>query len=66
VVLGVLGRDPIVEVLERAVSGKTIGNRAIRVKQFASIEQIDHCDILFVAQPASCRQFFRRSRDDPF
>jgi hypothetical protein len=50
VVLGVLGRDPIVEVLERAVSGKTIGNRAIRVKQFASIEQIDHCDILFVAQ----------------
>ena len=47
-VLGVLGRDPIVEVLENAVSGKTVNNRPIRVKLFASAGEIDHCDILFL------------------
>lgn len=53
VVLGVLGHDPMAEVLESTVSGKTVNNRPIRVKQFASAEQIDHCDILFVPRSES-------------
>jgi len=48
VVIGVLSRHPIVEVLEKAVSGKTINGRTYRVKVFASAEQIDRCDILFL------------------
>jgi YfiR/HmsC-like len=48
VVIGVLGHDSIVEILERTIAGKTINGRAYRVKVFASPEQIDHCDIVFV------------------
>jgi len=48
VVVGVLGHDPIVEVLEKTVSGKTINGRAYRVKSFAPSETIDHCDILYI------------------
>ena len=50
VILGVLGHDPIVEVLESTVSGKTVGNRPIRIRLIASAEQIEPCDILFVPQ----------------
>jgi hypothetical protein len=48
VILGVLGTDPMVDVLGSTVLGKTVNNRPIKVKVFASPEQIDHCDILFV------------------
>jgi len=54
VVIGVFGHDPMVEILESTVSGKTVNNRPIRVKLFTSAEQIDHCDILFV--PRESRQ----------
>lgn len=53
VVLGVLGHSPIVEVLEMTVAGKTVNNRAIKVKVFASVDQIDRCDILFVPRSES-------------
>ncbi len=53
VILGVLGQDPIVEVLENTVTGKTVNNRPIQVKLFPSAEQIDHCDILFVPRSES-------------
>jgi len=48
VVIGVLGHDPIVEVLEKTISGKTINGRAYRVRVFTSGEHLDHCDILYV------------------
>lgn len=53
VILGVLGPDPMVEVLETTVSGKTVNNRPIKVKVFASPEQIDRCDVLFVPKSES-------------
>ena len=48
VVIGVLGHDSIVEVLEKTISGKTINGRAYRVRIFAAAEQIDRCDILYL------------------
>jgi hypothetical protein len=53
VVLGVLGHDPMVEVLVSTISGKTVNNRPIRVKVFSSADEIDHCDILFVPRSES-------------
>lgn len=47
-VLGVLGPDPMVAILEKTVAGKTVNSRPIRVKEFAAVDPIDHCDILFV------------------
>jgi hypothetical protein len=48
VVIGIVGHDPIVDVLEKTIAGKTINGRAYRVKVFASADQIDHCDVLFL------------------
>ena len=48
VVIGVVGRGPIVEVLERTVTGKTINGRACRIKVYAPADPVDHCDILFL------------------
>ena len=53
VVLGVLGHDPMVEVLGTIVSGKTVNHRPIQVKLFTSAEQIDRCDVLFLPRSQS-------------
>ena len=53
VIFGVLGHDPMVDILEEVVSGKTVNNRHIKVKVFTSTEQIDHCDILFIPRSES-------------
>ena len=53
VVIGVVGHDPIVEVLVKTISGKTINGRTYRVKVFEPAEQVDHCDILFLPHSAS-------------
>jgi hypothetical protein len=52
-VVGVFGHDPMVDALERAVSGKAVDGRSIRVKLISSTEQIDRCDILFVPKSES-------------
>lgn len=54
-VIGVLGPDPMVAVLEKTVAGKRLANRPVEVKQFNSAGQIDRCDILFVPHSASKR-----------
>lgn len=51
-ILGVFGTDPMGAILEKTVSGKTVNSRAILVRQFNTVEQIDHCDILFVPRSA--------------
>ncbi len=48
VIIGVLGHDSITATLEATVHGKTINGRPIRIRQFASLEQVDRCDVLFV------------------
>lgn len=56
VVIGVLGHDPIVDVLEKTIAGKTINGRSYRVKVFPSAEQIDRCDILFLPRSEARRE----------
>jgi len=48
VTIGVLGRHPIVDILERTIAGKTINGRSCRVKVYPTPEHIDHCEILFL------------------
>jgi len=48
VIIGVLGHDPIVGILERTIAGKTINGRSCRIKVYATPEHIDHCEILFL------------------
>lgn len=47
VVIAVFGQDAIAGALETTVQGKTIKGHPIKIRQFASLEQIDRCDILF-------------------
>jgi hypothetical protein len=48
VVIAVLGDDSIAAALEATVHGKKINGHPIKIRQFATPEQIDRCDILFV------------------
>jgi hypothetical protein len=48
VIIGVIGRDPIVEVLEKTIAGKTIKGRPYRVKVFGPTDPVEHCEILFL------------------
>ena len=53
VVIAVLGHDSITTVLEDTVRGKTIHGHPIRIRQFASPEEVDRCNILFVPRSES-------------
>lgn len=48
VVIGILGNDPIVAVIEKTIAGKTINGRAYHVSVLTATDQADHCDILFL------------------
>jgi len=48
-VIGILGRDPFGGALQQTVSGKTIRERKITVKQFSRIEDAIGSDILFIS-----------------
>jgi YfiR/HmsC-like len=53
-VIGVVGRDAIVQVLEPTVSGRTVSGRPIRVVQFAA-DRIERCDILYLPRSEARR-----------
>lgn len=48
--VGVLGDDPFGESLESTFRGKTVQGREIRVRRFAKLEELQPCEILFIAQ----------------
>ena len=49
-VIGVLGHNPFGADLEQTIRGKIVGNRALTVKEFASLgEATNHCQILFIS-----------------
>lgn len=51
-VIGIAGRNPFGDLLERAYSGKTIKNKKIRIISASTVESIQQCHILFVSKTA--------------
>ena len=48
-IVGVVGQDPFNGALEQAMAGKTIRARSIIVRHFASADQVEPCQLLFVS-----------------
>ncbi len=65
ITIGVLGTNPFGDALERAVGGKTIGGRSLRVVYFARVEDLGVCQILFVnaSDPALLQATHDRIKD---
>jgi hypothetical protein len=51
IVIGIVGHDPLGSVLDEIVEGKTVGGRPVRIRRFDSVEQVDHCQVLYIAEP---------------
>lgn len=49
-VVGVLGEDPFHEALDQTVRGETVNGRPLLIKRYASLADLDDCQILFVSQ----------------
>jgi hypothetical protein len=49
ITIGVLGRDPFGDLLDKAVLGKKAAGRTLVIRRFASIEALEPCEILFVS-----------------
>lgn len=49
VTIGVLGKDPFGEVLDRAVLDKTVAGRTLTIRRFASADALQPCAILFIS-----------------
>jgi len=61
-VIGVLGRDPFGDVLEKVIGGKTIGGRPIAIHRFRYSGFFERCHILFVSESeiSRLRDIFQR------
>jgi hypothetical protein len=49
VTIGVLGRDPFGEVLDKAILKKVVAGRTLTVRRFTSIAALERCEILFIS-----------------
>ena len=49
VTIGVLGRDPFGEVLDKAILKKIVQGRTLTIRRFASIDDLEACEILFIS-----------------
>jgi hypothetical protein len=49
VMIGILGEDPFRRSLDDIVANESVGGRKLVVRRFASIEQLEPCQILFVS-----------------
>ena len=49
VTIGVVGRDPFGDVLDRAVLNKTAAGRPLAVRRFATVEEVEPCHVLFIS-----------------
>jgi hypothetical protein len=50
VVVAVLGQDPFGEDLDRALEGKTVGERPLVVRRFPDMGKLEACHVLFVSR----------------
>ena len=49
ITIGVLGLDPFGGRLDSLVAGERVGNRRLVVRRYRSVDEIDACQILFIA-----------------
>jgi hypothetical protein len=49
VTIGVLGRDPFGDVLDKAVLEKVAAGRTLVIRRFASASALERCEILFIS-----------------
>src|SRR5688500_15173148 len=48
ITIGVLGRDPFGDVLDKAVFDKVVAGRTLVIRRFAGLEGLEACHILFI------------------
>ena len=48
ITIGILGGNPFGDVLEHVVQGKVVNGRALAVRYFSRIEDVNQCQVLFV------------------
>ncbi len=61
IVIGILGEDPVGDLLSAAAAGKTVNGRMVVVKQFKQGQDLRACNILFIS--ASEHRFAPRVRE---
>jgi YfiR/HmsC-like len=49
VTIGVLGRDPFGDVLDKAILRKVVEGRTLTIRRFASVDALEACEILFIS-----------------
>lgn len=62
VVLGVIGEDPFGAVLDSMTKNEKVRDRAIRVRRFASAEEVKDCHVLFFGPMSVLRREVELSR----
>lgn len=55
IVVGVLGRDPVGDVLESALAGKAVRGHGFQIRRLESSEGIEKCHILFIPRGERAR-----------
>jgi hypothetical protein len=55
VVIGVLGSDPFGATLDEIVRGESVNGRALAVRRFQSVEEVNDCHILFIGRSETVR-----------
>ena len=67
VTIGVLGRDPFGDVLDKAILEKMVAGRTLAIRRFASVEALEPCEILFISssEMAHLPEILARLRGSP-
>lgn len=66
-VVGVIGENPFGSILETMYVRQTINGRRVEVRYLSSVDEVEGCHILFIAQSESHRisQILRQTFDQP-
>ena len=55
IIIGIMGRDPFGDVLDRVVQGEQVRDRKVRVERFPGSRDLRPCHILFIAATEKAR-----------
>ena len=55
VTIGVLGKDPFGDVLDKAVLEKVVAGRTLSIRRYASVEALEPCEVLFISSSEMAR-----------